>query len=237
MAEWRVKLQGEIDDLRDLSQLLTGAELNIVENDDAFYLNSAAFEPITEASDMRVQVQRHLDSINGAAKLQFGSFAPVGIGGIARVDEHGKVTHYLFAEGVLFSRGRMGVANLTVTTASGEVLPPPPTFIEAATAAANQHEVVADALRFFLDSNWVNLFKVYELIEEDLGGSKAIVTRFQGITSAQIDRFTGSANNRNASGDGARHGHKKWPSPKKPMSLQEAESFIRGLLDQWIRSK
>jgi hypothetical protein len=114
-------------------------------------------------------------------------------------------------------------------------VPPQPTFIELAARLANKYEFVADALRFFLEPTWFNLYKVYELISDDVGGSKAIAAQF-GITEAQQNRFTGSANNRGASGDAARHALKQKPM-KNPMPLKDGQALMRRLLDQWIRSK
>ncbi|CAA9548568.1 MAG: hypothetical protein AVDCRST_MAG18-104 [uncultured Thermomicrobiales bacterium] len=54
-------------------------------------------------------------------------------------------------------------------------------------------------------------------------------------TKGDLDHFTASANNYHATGLDARL---DWRPMKKPaMTLQEAQDFIRVLLDSWIRTK
>jgi hypothetical protein len=67
----------------------------------------------------------------------------------------------------------------------------------------------------------------------DVGGD--MVTKGW-TTKAEAGRFTQTTNSVGASGDEARHAAEHTPPPK-PMSLKDAEQFIKALLADLIRSK
>ena len=56
-------------------------------------------------------------------------------------------------------------------------------------------------------------------------------------TGNPIDLFTRTANNRQALGDAARHSLSKYQAPKRPMTIQEADTFIRGFAQAWLRHR
>ncbi len=62
---------------------------------------------------------------------------------------------------------------------------------------ALRDKAIAKALRLCSrDLNWVNLYRIYEVISEDAGG----------IADKNIQIFKASANNSNVTGDFSRHG-------------------------------
>lgn len=115
-----------------------------------------------------------------------------------------------------------------------------PTLFESWMITALGHRSVADAVRYFGSTGprWVNLSKVYDVIEEDVGGEREIIARGW-ATGRKLRLFRSTANNKRAIGDKARHGHEKWPAPERLMALAEAETLIwvRSVLEHWIRSK
>ena len=84
------------------------------------------------------------------------------------------------------------------------------------------------------ETNWFNLYKVYEIIEHDVG-KKTLDTWTQG----QNDDFTYSSNNAHASQYAARHSSVKYgPSHKrKSLAPSEAAEFITSLFLQWLQAK
>ena len=103
---------------------------------------------------------------------------------------------------------------------------------------AQHDQKVATALRLLGNqgSTWVNLYPILEIISADLGGESKI--RENGWASKKaLTRFRGSVNNPAAIGDDARHGVSSKTPPRKPMTQLEAESFIKSILSNWLRSK
>lgn len=100
-----------------------------------------------------------------------------------------------------------------------------------------KNERVTNALRVLgleVDPSWTCLFKVLELIEQDVGGTQGI-TRRKWTSRSQLSRFTASANSWNASGLEARHAQ-DWQPPSNAMPIAEARQFIRELVSQWLTS-
>ncbi len=99
---------------------------------------------------------------------------------------------------------------------------------------AEEDEIVKNVFRQIteFEPNWINLYKVYEIVNKDAGR-----TKIEQWTNKKIGLFTHTANSQSAIGDDARHGVDKHDPPKEPMSLSEARALIRNLLKQWLQWK
>jgi hypothetical protein len=100
--------------------------------------------------------------------------------------------------------------------------------------ATNEH--LRLALHFLnAELSWSNLWKFYESIRDANNGAPRLVV--MGWTSQpELDRFRRTANTYSAVGDEARHAILGEKSPPTPMSLEEAEDYIRGMLARWLDS-
>jgi hypothetical protein len=79
---------------------------------------------------------------------------------------------------------------------------------------------------------WPRLYRVLEEVERSLGSTASKV----GLCSDnQRDRFAHSANSAEVAGKDARHASGKYKPPDKPMSLDEATSFVGCVLEQSLR--
>ena len=92
-----------------------------------------------------------------------------------------------------------------------------------------------DALRFFQeDTTWWSLRKAYEVIEEkDEFGQQSKVAKILSTPEEEIRRFKKWTHYH------VHGGRRKRPDPDKfpPLSLAEADSFLRDLLKKWLRWK
>lgn len=80
--------------------------------------------------------------------------------------------------------------------------------------------------------SWVELYRIYEKIAGPLGGDQEV--RSLGWASREsIRKFKHTANSPGAVGDLARHGHLSSDAPNEPMSLVEAQLFIRSIVTRW----
>ena len=73
---------------------------------------------------------------------------------------------------------------------------------------------------------------IFDLIQNDIGGKMTDISSKKDIT-----RFTTSINHPDVFGKESRHMVSNQSPPPKPMSKNEANSFIRNLAEQWLRLK
>jgi len=236
MGKWLIRLKGEEFDLEDLPALLHFPELAVVEENGFYYLQSSEFELLTSADEVREQGIALIEILNGAAKLHRDNFQDVSEDGVIRVEDDGGRSHYVYLEGSLTIRSKVR-PNLTVTTTNGiEKKDDRPTTIETWIGIAREDKLVADALHFFREDTPFNLYKVYEIIRDDVGGEHAMVKKGW-VSKPELSRFTQTVQSRNVLGDHARHASEKYKPSAQPMSLSEAKLLIRGILLNWMQTK
>jgi len=78
------------------------------------------------------------------------------------------------------------------------------------------HYGIARALLHIREPNWWNLFKVYEIIKEEVGGDKEI-QKTGWVTKEELSLFWQTAQSWEALGDAARHADKKYKAPENTM--------------------
>ena len=241
MKDWRVRLVGHEFDLEDLSTQERSPDWIILKEEGDYFLKSSAFDNLNDAEKVREVATGILDKLNGLAKLRFGSFQPLKIGAVSYIDDSGKRHQFVsFPSATLTMRSKLRVT-ATVVKPDGTVdasNKKQPSIIELGYSIAQKDANAAEALRIFgvFDTNWFNLYKVFEIIRDDVGGHAQLI-RAGWVSEKNISRFTGTAQSSDILGDDARHARYRGGPPSDPMSLSEAKSFIKTILEQWIRSK
>ncbi len=234
MPNWLVRLKGEKFDLEDFPSLLRSPEHTVIEGNGSYYLKSSDFDSLSSADEVRERGIAIIDMLNGAMKLHIHDFRGVFEDGVTLIKEEGSRHHYVYLGGSIAARVKVSA---TVTTSKGtQQIGPQPSGVESWLSLAKGDKAVADALHFFRENTWISLYKVYEIIRDDVGGEEAITTKGW-ATKKRLKRFTRTAQSRAALGDYARHASKKYTPPAQPMPIPEAESLIRGILLSWFRSK
>lgn len=241
MTEWLVELKGERLDLQYLSRQLSSEEWSVSDKEGRYYLRSARFNSLTDARDVLDDAAEFLAVINGLANVQSSDFHAVELAGIARVEEGEKPpTQFLFPKSISARIGMYGELTARKLGDTGDTTDSQrqPTVLESWLAIADQDPKVRKALRILgsQENNWGTLRKVYEVLEGD-AGQPTKIAKYGWADVEEIKRFIESASDPDASGDDAVHGYTKRPLHFSPMSLSEARSFIRDLLEKWIRSK
>jgi hypothetical protein len=92
---------------------------------------------------------------------------------------------------------------------------------------------VSDVLHFLtLQPNWWNLYKVFEVVEDDVNGRV-----YKLVDEQKLRDFKSTAQSRNHLGDEARHASskKKYSGPLIPTSFEEAQELIRQLVEKWLQ--
>jgi hypothetical protein len=237
-----------------LETVLKMIEMRLKQEEDEVWLESNQILPssfsVENTDSISViwkQAHNFVEMINGAAKLEMKNWLPaklknmqweddfgnrkwLPISASVRIfDTHAKVKGYVqmqnSAESMTSSQDR--------TQVEVEEYHPSALYL----AAAGCNESAAKALRLVnRKMDWINLYRILEVISEDVGGYKAIEIRGWANTD-KINTFTGSANNSSVSGDDSRHGKIQSGQPKQTMDLREARDFMGQLLRKWLKSK
>ena len=83
------------------------------------------------------------------------------------------------------------------------------------------------------DSNpWFNLYKAFEIVSMANGG-EAGLCEMGWCSRREMARFRHTANHPSGSGIDARHARLPSSGPLRPLSLEEAQSFVLGLIKTW----
>jgi len=199
---------------------------------------STHFNSLGNDNEVKKKASELISRINGSILLTEGLSKPLKVSHVHRILDDGK--REAFVSGTiactLTFRGRTSV----------EVIEPNGTVKRINPFDQNQKwfmkslqdESVAKVLRLYSPSelNWVNLYRILEVIEGDVGGLDKIVE--SGLTTGnKIELFKHTANSVGAIGDDARHGKEKTQPPPNPMSISKAKSLIKDISLKWLRSK
>ncbi len=212
----KIELNGECSDINNLATLLDSETWEINESETKHYLCSSVFDHLVKSREVIAIADKYLDHLNGIACIYDFNHTEVKSGSLTRVDQHNKQHVFFFPE----------TGHFTIQSGT-----PPPSgkWIEK----ANKYEKVSDALRYFKKISWLNLYKVYEVISDDVG----LEVVYGYVGKSNIKLFTHNANNQKATGDDARHAVNKNLPPKKMLSLKEAHFLIKELFEKWIATK
>jgi len=229
--KWLVLLDVEKCDFDKLSNLLRSSdEFSLITENSEYYLTSSHWESLTNTSDVHGEATKLLEDISAVAMIHFTGFPLLKPDIICQVDEEGKRQRWRVGSATLTRRP----ASFSIKLEGGQDIIPILEF-ESWRKLAEEDEIVKNVFRQFRDfeHNWINLYKVYEIVQKDAEKKKIE----QWITKDKISQFTHTANSQRAIGDDARHGVDKEPPPKEPMSLYEADALIMTLLQKWLQWK
>lgn len=191
IKKWIVKLKGAKHDLNELPSVFNFSFLTIIQLKNAFYLKSSELNKLKDASEVLQSSKRLIEMVNGAAKLHFDHYGQVEVdNSITGIDENGQAHSYSFG----FGAGRK------INESYKE-----PERVKAWFVKAIHEKHVADMLRYFSNQNFVNLYKVYELMRDEVGD----VVKCGLATERELNRFTQTAQSKESIGDAARHAVQK----------------------------
>jgi hypothetical protein len=233
MGHVLVQLTGEKFDIEDLQLELKNFNWKIVEEQNNYFLTSEILDSTNDNKEIISKANDFLDIINGAAKIINPDHIKVTINSIRQINENGdSFIHKVMITETVRLRTRFSATSFSKENYKEELKT---TTIEDWLLKADAHKSVKNALHFFNENEttWINLYKVYDIIEEDLGGEKALLKFFQ----VGIKEFKYIANNYLAIGDHARHANQKYPAPSNILSLNDAFYTIKSLFEKWILTK
>lgn len=221
---WGIELTGPEADLKAWRLMLKPPFDPFVEevNDqrgDYLVVRSSTFDGLATSEEVHRAAKQLFSTLNVAMANNADS-DPVSSGSVVEFVLDGAPRRHVFMEANLTGISmRMGIAELTLTDAQGNVIKPPPAPSTAQNwmrAAALEPEI-GSALRYLEGKpGWFELYKAYEAVRNMPNG---------GIPKSEIKRFTQTAN------AGERHHPNDNNKPhKQPMALREA----RALMTRWV---
>lgn len=240
MKKWQVQITGHPYDLEDVYENQNSASWSVVKDDDQFFFESVLFNDLEEAGEVRDTAAQIIALINGSAKLRISGFRPIEIGSVSYFDDEGNRRNFVLLQGSISARSRHKATAVVIKPDGSEVKEEieQPDRIELTFSLAESDPNVSDALRLYALSelSWGDLYKIYEIIRDDVGGSKELFDN-EYVLKKDLRNFSHTAQHPGAIGDDARHARIASEVPVNPMSLAEANLLISTLMNKWIDSK
>jgi hypothetical protein len=236
LPKWLVRLKGERLDLQDLPKLFCSSEIRVVEENGLFYLESTEFNSLSSVEDVHKRGKELIQLINRVVKFLRDNFQDISEDGIIKVEDNSKRSNYIFLQATITVRSNFWAQAKVISADGAEKVDTQPNIFESLLQKTQKYPDVADALKFYKKGSWVSLYKVLEIIEDNVGGIDQIIKNGW-TTKNKIRRFKHTAQSKDIIGDDARHASKKIKSPDKTMTLSEAKPFIKSILSRWIDSK
>jgi hypothetical protein len=235
---WMVQLAGDTSDRSALAQSLTGTDLNVSHDGQDYVLTSDRFAPADDAVAVRQNAEDMVALLNGGSRLALDTTQSIRVGAVYRRRADGLRDAFIFPEPLVL-RFRAISPTVKVTHVDGtveEFHPADPVKPWLALAFAN--EAVAKVFRILSSGtlDWVNLYRIFEIIAADVGGLDSIASNGWG-TKTSMQLFKRTANSPGVLGLDARHGAETTQPPPKPMLIAEARTLINSIIHAWLRAK
>jgi hypothetical protein len=235
---WVVQLAGDATDLAALAQSLTGKDINISHDGQDYVLVSDQFGEKDDAGAVRQKAEELVAVLNGASRLALDSIQSIRVGAVYRRREDGKRDIFVFPEPAVI-RFRAFAPTVKLTHADGSVEEfHPADPVKQWAGVALKSDAVTNVFRIIAGGtlDWVNLYRVLEVVGSDVGGLDAIDANGW-ATKSSMRLFKYTANSPGALGLDARHGAETTQPPKHPMTISEARALVNSIVHAWLRSK
>jgi hypothetical protein len=227
----KARLKGHEFDQVTLAELFREGEPAVATDADGYYLSFAAPEELLhQAARLYDAASVVLRRVNAIGRVLTDEFRPVGLTGRFH-DEAGHEHQVALADSAEV-RGRAFAA---VVAVDGQEPPPPPAapgpgYVQLADSHPDVAEVMDILGKADPAPDWVELFKVFEIIDDN---AKGCISRGW-LSRNLVSVFKASANRKEVSGELARHARYKGDAPPRAMTLAEARQLISGLVTRWL---
>jgi len=223
---WEIRLHGDSQSLRRFGELFAAGDPIVEQDADGYYVLKATAMETVDRADATTRAEEVVEVLNGAARLIDPSIiTAVRFGQHVRHPVHGT---YAVVSSALEVRWRVE-SNDPADSAS---------FAREYFRLAFRNGAVAKVLRLLCDRHleWAVLWKIYEVIIDDLGSKEALLAT--GWTNkSQLSSFGAAANRPDISGDKARHARSRGAPPAHaPLTLKQGQSYILRLARNWLQT-
>lgn len=233
---WKIQLDGQEKGLEQLSESFD-EDPRIFEENEEYYLWSPMFGEINKSGDIWDLGETIVRLIRNLAEFDSIRVDDLKISRVIEIQEDGSENRIVHASGSVTATAMMSAT----ASVNGEEPPPKAESTYEFTKLALNDPEVEELIELRERGNhWVNLYRIYEYIRDNIGSNDSIVS--QGWwTEIQKSRFTCTANDSEAIGHEARHageGHYRGCAEEMShdqMSHNEAKLLIDDLIKSWLR--
>jgi hypothetical protein len=235
VTRWLVELKGEQFDLEEFPRWFPDGENFVVREGDSYYLTGPAFEKFTETTSVRDAAFQVVDELFALASLFVPNLRKPTVGSrVIREQGGARRQDTVIALGTAEMRMKAHAPQILV--GGKPVTPQGPTQAQRLLGASRANTHLNTAVMLWADPphSWPRLYRILEEIESALGRT----VDAEGICSAnERELFRRTANTAEVAGKDARHAAGKFEAPKNPMSLQDADAFVRRMLSAALEKK
>jgi hypothetical protein len=237
VKDYQVELTGDAMDLRIASSCFTHGPVRVVENGGKYRLEFPELRHLQDVDEIHNRASGILREVNAALRLLDDQQGQINVGAVSFTDDKGEHRGIVLMAASLTVRVR-GHATMTVRRADGSTVDPGPSLPEKSASLASFDPIVQRVVRLWAEfqHDGAVLFKIYELVRNDMGGEGALVHAGL-VTDAAQSAFTGSINRADVLGEFARHAVPKGGPPKRTFGPNECVAFIKALVSTWISKK
>lgn len=238
---WQVDIAGDPETLKALSSACEKGYRYIEVENGKCILNPQLFEECTLPDQVRAKARDVLFMLNRFAGNFLGLKGNANYVDVRSIDPDGSRTlHVKVIEAISTTAAlvRVEIRNADGTVhRSTPVTPDLPNLhrwvelLESDNSVRKVERLLAEQA-----SDWVNLSRVLEVIQGDVGGQNELIR--QGYTDKRSrSRFGQTSNHTESAGDLARHGYNKEKPPTEPMTLPDARAYVHKIRRRWLQQK
>jgi hypothetical protein len=239
---WQAQVEGDLQDLEYSVRVFGSGTRRILRDPLAsgFLYESDTFKTCRTPAEVEQIAAGELAELSGILRLELNAREALRLGAIFKPNPNGGRDTHVRVRGVE-SQVRMGIPTAVITDAAGNAIssqaPPPRSLVISLIAEGDS--AVAKVLRLLSAgdaASWVGLYRIHEVIEADMGGESNLKDQGWG-SQGDLKRFKRSANSVQVGGDLSRHGSEATCPPNNPMSLPEAEAYLKYVVQCWLATK
>ena len=241
LTRWQVEIQGSWADLEHLTSYFTSAPFVVWKDDRGAgcLYESETFAECSTSEQVFDQAEKELLLLSGVLRLLCDSSGALRTGAVYRANAAGGRDILVHIAEAVQVRDEAKIVSAKVTDSQGNVVSIPLPRTTMVYRLAWKDLAVAKVMRLLASpdcKSWVNLYRIYEVVEADVGGESLLQKQAWG-SSRDLKRFKHSANSVTVAGDSARHGKEFASPPPWPMSISYADDYVKCLLHAWLASK
>jgi len=233
--KWKVELIGDSNLLKSLcSEMNPSEELLVFEESGHFFMTNKEFENITSADEVRHKAIEIIEMINGIVFHLFTKKGTISSNSISKINDLGGNDIFFFADPEFLNLSD-NQPSIIITHENGTSIKSSPLLtIQNLLTVSERNPIKAKIFRLFASGNldWVSLYRLYEVVYSDVGNQI-----FSWINKSTIQNFKHTCNSVGAIGDASRHGLEITKSPKKPLTLIEAQDLIKLIINKYLEIK
>jgi hypothetical protein len=226
MPRYLVELKGEATDLEEFPRWYPDGPVFVSVEEQRYFLNADMFATSASPRQVLEAAEDLLDDLYAVGLLLWPSLRRPEVEAVIEEQDDGQRRRFLFAavEETLRLKDWVEVAVNGVPQQ-----PERPTVAQRLLAVSRVSGPLRTAMLIWGEPHrtWPRLYRIVEEVEAALSSSASKA----GLCSDnERDRFCQSANSATVAGNDSRHAAGRVVPPKRPMSLQEATSFVGDLL-------